>query len=354
MIPRATLAPDYSISRVIKGGWQLAGGHGAVDGEHALVDMFRFVESGLTTFDCADIYTGVEERIGVFRARYRKRHGAAALRDLQVHTKYVPDLASLPHLTRGDVEAAIDRSLARLSMEALDLVQFHWWDYDVPGCVDVAGYLADLRRAGKVRHLGATNFDVPRLRELLQAGIPLVSHQVQYSVLDHRPERGMVDLCRDHGIGLLCYGTLLGGFLSRRWLATGEPVAPFENRSLVKYGLIIQEFGGWALFQEVFDVLAHIAERRRVEPGTVAIGYVLDKPQVAAVIVGARNAAHLPATLASARFRLEEEERLEIAEAIGRGRGPTGDVYDLERLKGGQHAAIMKYGLNQAVDAGQA
>jgi aryl-alcohol dehydrogenase-like predicted oxidoreductase len=348
VIPRTTLAPGYSISRLIKGGWQLAGGHGTVDREQALADMFRFVDSGLTTFDCADIYTGVEELIGAFRERYRERHGGEALRGLQVHTKYVPDRAALPRLTRGDVETAIDRSRARLGMEALDLVQFHWWDYDVPGYVDAAGYLADLLPAGKVRHLGVTNFDVPRLRELLVAGIPLVSHQLQYSVVDHRPERGMAELCRQHGIGLLCYGTLLGGFLSRRWLGAAAPAAPLENRSLVKYALIVEEFGGWARFQDVFGVLARIAERQRVEASTVAVRFILDKPQVSAAIVGARHADHLPATLATAAFRLDEEDRLRIEAAIGQGQGPGGDVYDLERFKGGSHAAIMKYGLNQA------
>ena len=96
-------------------------------------DMIAFADAGITTFDCADIYTGVEDMIGEFRQRYRdaaRRCGAQAA--FKVHTKFVPDLDMLPRITKAYVEGVIDRSLQRLRMERLDLVQFHWWDYAVP------------------------------------------------------------------------------------------------------------------------------------------------------------------------------------------------------------------------------
>ena len=105
-MPRIAITPGYTISRVLKGGWQLAGGHGAIDRATALDDMARFVDAGITTFDCADIYTGVEELIGQFL------RGRRTGTPVQVHTKFVPDLDTLATLTRRDVEAAIDRSLA--------------------------------------------------------------------------------------------------------------------------------------------------------------------------------------------------------------------------------------------------
>ena len=173
MIPRVTLAPGYTISRIVKGGWQLAGGHGAIDHRAAIADMHAFVDAGITTFDCADIYTGVEALIGEF-IRERGRSS-----DLQIHTKYVPDRSRLAGLTAADVAGTVERSLARLGVEALDLVQFHWWDYAVPGAIDALGWLDDHRRAGRIRHLGVTNFDTPTLTALLDAGLPVVSHQVQ-------------------------------------------------------------------------------------------------------------------------------------------------------------------------------
>src|SRR5690606_30233694 len=69
-VERFELAPGYTISRLIKGGWHLAGGHGRVDRDQAIADMARFVEAGVTTFDCADHYTGVEALIGDFFAAH--------------------------------------------------------------------------------------------------------------------------------------------------------------------------------------------------------------------------------------------------------------------------------------------
>lgn len=343
MIPRTVLAPGYSISKVIKGGWHLAGDHGPVDRDRALADMAAFVEAGITAFDCADIYTGVEELIGAFRRAY-PRHA----KQLQIHTKFVPDLSELASVDRLYVEAIIDRSLLRLGVERIDLVQFHWWDYQMPRYVEIALELERLQRAGKIAHIGVTNFDVPRLRELIGAGIPILSHQLQYSLLDSRPEAGMAELCRVHDIAFLCYGTVAGGFLSDRWLGQPEPEAPFENRSLIKYKLIIDDFGGWPLFQELLACLRQIASKHATDIATVATRAMLDRPQVAAAIVGATSTAHLAAHMAIGTLVPDEDDRRALAAIMQRKSGPQGDVYALERDRDGPHGQIMKYDLNKA------
>ncbi|MDE1923015.1 MAG: aldo/keto reductase [Gammaproteobacteria bacterium] len=341
MIPRHRFADGYSISRIIKGGWHLAGGHGPVDPDRAIADMADFVEAGITTFDCADIYTGVETLIGDFRAR----HPALAA-SLQVHTKFVPDLPELAVLGARGVETVIDRSLSRLRMERLDLVQFHWWDFSVPRYVEVALELDRLRRAGKIAHIGATNFDTAHLGEIVDAGVPVMAHQVQFSLLDDRPANGMIEFCRARGIALLCYGTVAGGFLSEAWLNREPPDGPVANRSLVKYRLIIEEFGGWALFQELLAALKRIADRHGCDMATVASRAMLDHPQVGAVIVGATSAAHLPAHRRVAALRLDAADRAAIDAVTRRRHGPGGDVYELERDRDGPHGRIMKYALN--------
>jgi aryl-alcohol dehydrogenase-like predicted oxidoreductase len=342
-LPRARLTSGYTISSLLKGGWQLAGGHGHVDEAAAFGDMDRFVEAGITAFDCADIYTGVESMIG--RWLKRRPEGATAV---QVHTKYVPDLDRLRTHSRADVVSGVDRSLARLGVERLDLVQLHWWDYDVPGFVDAALWLDDLRRAGKIRHIGLTNFDQKRLLEIVDAGVPIVSHQVQYSVLDSRPATGVAALCSRAGIGLLCYGALAGGFLGKRYLGREDPAPPLENRSLVKYRLIIDEFGGWDLFQKMLATLDRIASRHGAGIGAVALRWVLDRPGVSGVIVGARNASHLDDTTAACTLALDDDDRAAIARVQSASSGPLGDTYDLERVKGGRHAAIMNYTLGNS------
>jgi len=346
LIERFELAPGYSISRLVNGGWQLSTGHrpGALDRQAVIADLRRLVDVGLTTFDCADIYLGVEELLGEL-VRDLKR--SLVSDEIQIHTKFVPDRSDLGSVDRQGVTRIIDRSLERLGVERLDLVQFHWWDYAVPRYVEVAGWLVDLQLAGKIRLLGTTNFDTPRLRELVDTGIPVAAHQVQYSVLDRRPEAAMIDFCRDHGIQLLCYGSVAGGFLSAHYLSSPEPMEPLQNRSLTKYKLIIDEFGSWELFQELLQSLAEIGRKHDVSPTTVAVRWVLERPQVAAVLMGTRNADHLAPNLGVFRFDLDEEDREILGEVLRRAEGPLGEPFSLERETEGRHAVIMKTDLNR-------
>ncbi len=335
---RVDLAPGYSISRIIKGGWQLAQGHSNVPpGAQAHADMAAFVDAGITTFDCADIYTGVEELIGSFAPR----PGQA----VQVHTKYVPDLAALDTVDLAVTRAIIERSRTRLRRPSLDLVQFHWWDYSVDRYVETGLHLEQLRREGAIRHIGVTNFDTPHLRALLDAGVGVISHQVQYSLLDRRPARSMADLVAARNIRFLCYGSVLGGFLSERWLGVAEPKGALENRSLTKYKLIIDEALGWDGFQDLLRSLRRIAERHGVTIGAIGIAWVLAQPHVAAAIVGARNTSHLDETLTALNLRLDPQEWAFLDGACGR--GIEGDLYELERDRDGPHGRIMKYNLNR-------
>jgi aryl-alcohol dehydrogenase-like predicted oxidoreductase len=216
----------------------------------------------------------------------------------------------------------------------------------VPGLVDAAGHLNRLREAGKIRHIGGTNFDAPHTRAMLSAGIPLVSMQVQYSLLDRRAAGPLAAVCGEGGMQLLCYGTVAGGFLSARWLGQPDP-SGISNRSLIKYRLIIEEFGGWDAFQALLRLLDGIARRHGVSIAAVATRWVLDQPHVAAAIVGARYAEHLADNLAVFRFALDAADRAAIADFLARHPGPQGDFYTLERDRDGPHGRIMKYELNR-------
>ncbi|HVS12975.1 MAG TPA: aldo/keto reductase [Thermoanaerobaculia bacterium] len=341
---RVELAPGYRVHRLINGCWQLAAGHGAwgLGGERAaaLRHLEALWDEGRTTFDCADIYTGVEETLGELRRRLVARSGDPE--PIQIHTKLVPDRSALPGVDRSYVERIVDRSLRRLGVERIDLVQFYWWDEEVPGCVDAVGWLDELRRAGKVRLLGVTNFCARRLQPLLDAGLPIRTAQVQYSLLDRRPHRRLETLAREHGIALLGYGSLAGGFLAERFLGAPPPPAD-ENRSQTKYRLVIEEAGGWDAYQELLRRLSAVAARHGVGMAAVAVRWVLDQPQVAAAIVGASPRGGEP--LEPLGFALDDEDR-----ALLEGAGLcelAGDVYELEREPGGRHAAIMRYDLNR-------
>lgn len=334
---RTWLAPDYEIPRLIRGGWQLAGDHGEVDAERAVHDMAAFVQAGVDAVDCADIYTGVEDIIG----RYRERDPS-----LRVHTKFVPDLAELAQVDAAYVRRINARSRQRLRLAAPDLVQFHWWDYEVPGMAQVARHLVTLQQEGLIRHLGGTNFDSVRTEQLLDAGVPLVSMQVQYSLLDRRPAGALSALCARSPVRLLCYGTLAGGLLTEAWLDAPEPDA-LTNRSHIKYKLVIEDFGGWQAFQALLRLLQSIGAKHGVGLSAVATRWVLDQPHVAAAIVGARYAAHLPAQLQVFDFALDAADRAAIEKLMSECPGPQGDTYALERDRTGRHGRIMKYNLNK-------
>jgi aryl-alcohol dehydrogenase-like predicted oxidoreductase len=345
---RIEIRPGYSISKVIKGGWHLAGGHGKIEEKKALEDMREFVKAGITTFDCADIYTGVEKLIGKFRQKYQDEFRAGDLPPIQIHTKYVPDYSALATLKKKDTEKIIERSLKRLKVERLDLVQFAWWDYQFPGYIDTALHLSELQKKGKIRYIGITNFDTQRIQELLDAGVEITTNQVQYSLLDRRVERDMTALAQKYNMPFLCYGSVAGGFFSDRYLGAPDPTQPHENRSLTKYRLIIDEFGGYDLFQELLKTLRIIANKYHVGIAEVASKYVLQKPMVAAVIVGARNTKHLNSLKKLDGFSLDDDDLKAIANITNQSKGPHGPFYELERDKTGKHGSIMKYNLNES------
>jgi len=344
---RTKISSDYNISKVIKGGWHLAGGHGNIDEQEALEDMYKFVKAGITTFDCADIYTGVEALIGKFRKKYQDAFRAGDLPPIQVHTKYVPDYNALATLKKEDVVSIIDRSLKRLQVEQLDLVQFSWWDYQFPRYIETAVHLSELQKSGKIKYIGVTNFDTQRIQEILDAGVEITTNQVQYSVLDRRVEANMTALAQKHNIPYLCYGTVAGGFLSDRYLGMPDPKQPLENRSLTKYRLIIDEFGSYDLFQELLQTLRKVADKHEVGIAEIASKYILQKPMVGAVIVGARNSKHLSSLQKLDSFNLDENDLNTISEITNRSKGPKGPFYELERDKTGKHGSIMKYNLNE-------
>ena len=341
-IERIELEEGYSISRLIKGGWHLAGGHGDVAPTQAIKDMATFVEHGITTFDCADHYTGVEELIGQFRIAYPE-----LAKNVQVHTKIVPDYDRLTTVNRQYLEGIVDRSLKRLRVEQLDLVQYYWWDPDgAPGFVEAALVLNELREAGKIARIGVTNFNTSHLRALLEANIPISTNQPQYSPIDVRPENSFIPFSLQNNISQLCYGTLAGGFLSSDWIGKPEPMESFSNRSLTKYKLIIEDFGGWDLFQQLLSCLKTIADKYDVTVPLVALRWILDRPGVAAAIVGATSTRHISENLRVFEFELTDDDNSLIDSVLKKRSGPGGDCFDLERDMTGRHGEIMRYNQN--------
>jgi aryl-alcohol dehydrogenase-like predicted oxidoreductase len=330
---RFALAPDLSICRILNGLWQVSGAHGPIDPGRAVEAMFAYHDAGFTTWDLADHYGPAEDLIGAFQRRMTAERGEARLGDTQALTKWVPPPGPM---TRRVVEEAPGVSLRRMGVDRLDLLQFHWWDYGDRRYLDALRHLADLRDAGQIRHLALTNFDTARLQVIADHGIRFVSNQVQYSLLDRRPDTRMAAWCRDHGVTLLAYGTLLGGLLSERWIGRPEPGrSDLPTASLRKYKQMIDIWGGWALFQELLAAAKRVADKHGASIANIGTSYILDRPAVAGVIVGARLgvAEHIADNAGTFDLALDPADLAALNPILARSRdlmtaiGDCGDEY---------------------------
>ncbi len=342
VMKKVELVPGYQISPVIKGGWQLSAGHSLdrkIEEESAVSDTAAFVEAGISSLDFGDIYVGVEELVGRSLKLLENRHGKEARSMVQLHTKYVPNESALANYDIKDVETIVNRSLTRLGVDQVDLVQFHWWKYEESGYMGAISELFRLKNEGKIRHVGITNFDLAHTKEFTEAGFKPASTQIQYSLLDRRAENGLSQYCLENEIGIIAFGTVAGGFISEKYLGAKEP-DQFATRSNIKYKLIIEDFGGWDLFQELLQLLSSISKNHHTDIASVSSAWSLKRPAVKAVIVGARNLDHLENNLGIPNIRFTEDELKAIDALLAQSSGPEGDVYQLERYND-RHRGII-------------
>ena len=330
---RLQFTPDLTIYRVLNGMWQVSGAHGRIDPKRAISSMFEYMDAGFTTWDLADHYGPAEDFIGEFRRQLINTRGKEALSNLQAFTKWVPRPT---RMTKQLVERNIDISLKRMDVEALDLLQFHWWDYQDSNYLDALQYMSQLQEEGKIKHLALTNFDTEHLKIITEAGIKIVSNQVQFSLIDRRPEVSMVPFCIEHNIKLFTYGTLCGGLLSQKYLGQPEPrTGELSTASLRKYKNMVDAWGGWSLFQELLSVLKEIADKYGVSIPNVAVRYILEKSAVGGVIVGARLGVseHIEDNARVFDFTFDAEDNQRINTVVERSRnlyqsiGDCGDEY---------------------------
>jgi aryl-alcohol dehydrogenase-like predicted oxidoreductase/enamine deaminase RidA (YjgF/YER057c/UK114 family) len=324
-VERCELAPGFSISRVLTGLWQVADMErdgGALDLKATAAAMVPYAEAGFTTFDMADHYGSAEEIAGLFQ----KRHGAG--KTVQLLTKWVPKPGPV---TAEAVRAAVQRSLDRLQTGCIDLLQFHAWSYADPRWLDCLFRLQELKEHGLIRHLGLTNFDTAHLRIVVHSGLDVVSNQVCFSLIDQRPQQRMTELCLEHNIKLLCYGTVAGGFLTEHWLGKPEPAwDELRTWSQMKYKRFIDATGGWSAFQHLLSALNDVARQHGVSIANVACRYILEQPAVGGIIIGARlgKSEHVRDNLRLFQFSLDETSRSAIAAAMAKLRPIPGDCGD--------------------------
>lgn len=324
---------SIEVCRVLNGMWQVAGGHGRIEHEKAIGEMVAYHDSGFTSWDLADIYGPAEDYIGDFRKKLARERGDSELAKMQAFTKFVPEPG---RMTKALAAQAIEKSRQRMGVESIDLVQFHWWDYSNPAWLDALVHLSELRDSSVVKNVGLTNFDTAHMQDMADEGLRIVSNQVQYSIIDQRPQVRMEEFCRKNNSSILAYGTVCGGLLSEKYMGRPEPGnAQLDTLSLRKYKKMVDAWGGWKLFQELLSALKAVADKHRASVANVACRYILDRPAVAGVIIGARLgiAEHRQDNARVFGLKLDSEDRERIETVTAKSRnlfeliGDCGDEY---------------------------
>jgi aryl-alcohol dehydrogenase-like predicted oxidoreductase len=304
----------FELPRLFSGLWQLSSpSWGSASQSQMMTQFMEYISNGFTAFDMADHYGDAEVIFGQMRS---------SLSDTETvfgATKYC--IFHQTTINAEVVRANITERCQRMSAEHIDLLQFHWQDYDDHQYINALRFLQQDER---VRQLGLCNFDTERLQEIVGEGIDIVTNQVQFSLIDARPRFKMGEICARHNVKLLTYGTLCGGFLADKWLGKHEPqlFGAESTPSQRKYFEMIQTWGDWDLFQTLLQVLRNVADKHDVSISNVATRWVLDFPYVGAVIVGARMGVseHMEDNLKTYGWHLDSEDQRNIEAVLEKSR----------------------------------
>jgi aryl-alcohol dehydrogenase-like predicted oxidoreductase len=269
---------------------------GDTDAEEAASQLVAFVDAGGTLVDTADIYgEGESERVlGSLLGDLVPRD------DVVVATKAVAKRTDGPFgggASRGALLTALDGSLRRLGTDHIDLWQLHAWD----ACVPLQETLAALEYAvtsGKVRYVGVSNYAGWQLATAAagaSAVAPIVSTQVEYSLLERGVDREVVPAAEHHGIGLLCWAPLGRGVLTGKY-RTGTP-ADSRGANSAYAGYVEHHRTDRAA--RIVQAVATAADGLGTSPLAVALAWVRDRPGVVAPVVGARDTGQLTGSLAA-------------------------------------------------------
>jgi 1-deoxyxylulose-5-phosphate synthase len=294
-----------------------------LDENDSIPILRRALDLGINFFDMADWYsTGRnEEVVGKNLLKMNTRD------QLVLATKVYYPMSNDPNdrgLSRKHVAASIDRSLARIGSDYVDLYVIHAFDADTP-VEETMEALHDTVRAGKVRYLGASTMYAWQFAKMnhvadMNGWTPFVNMQCQYNVLYREEEREMFPYCRDRGIALTTFSPLARGFLARD-AGTGTARTTHD---------LYQEYYGDEIDREIARRVSELAARRGVSRAHIAMAWVAGNSHRNIPIVGAAKTAQLDAAVEALGLRLDAAE-IEILEAPYRPRDEINDQNPVRR-----------------------
>jgi aryl-alcohol dehydrogenase-like predicted oxidoreductase len=305
---------DLDITAVGVGAWAIGGGGwshgwGPQDDGDSVAAIHAAVDKGINWIDTAAIY-GLghsEEAVGKALPGCSKKPYVFTKCSMVWNEKREISRS----LTGDSIRRECEASLKRLGVDAIDLYQIHWPDPD-PEVEEAWSTLADLKKEGKVRWIGVSNFSVEQLKRA-QAIAAVTSLQPPYSMLSPEIEASLFPYCAANNIGVIVYSPMKSGLLSgamTRERIAAMPDDDFRKRTAnFKEPLLTRNF-------ELVDLLRAVGERHGRTPGEVAIAWTLRRPEVTGAIVGMRSAAQVDGVAGAADFRLSESEVGEITQFL--------------------------------------
>ncbi len=264
------------------------------------------VESGVTFFDTADMYSdGLTEEISgrLLAKLFRSRD------DYVLATKVFYPMGSAPTnrgLSRKHILAAIDSSLRRLGTDYVDIYQIHRWDYDSP-IEETMEALDRVVKSGKARYIGASSMFAWQFAKAQQAAgqagtARFVSMQNHYNLVYREEEREMIPLCLDQGIGIIPWSPLARGLLGGGRLRGGKRTTARSGTDPFADDMYVDDDF------DVVDVVTSISAERGASPATIALAWLLHKPAVSAPILGATKLHHIDDAVAALDVELTGDE----------------------------------------------
>lgn len=263
------------------------------------------IEKGINFFDTANIYSlgTSEEYVGSALKKFTKRD------DVVLATKVHGRMADGPNgggLSRKAIFAEVDNSLRRLQTDYIDLYQIHRWDYGTP-IEETLEALNDIVRAGKVRYIGASAMYAWQFQKALlisekHGWAKFVSMQNHLNLIYREEEREMLPLCADAGIGVIPYSPMASGKLTRAWSEDSSARASTDQILQMKYGASAD------IDAPILARVGDVSERLGIPRSHVALAWLLQKPQVAAPIVGPTTIAHIDDAIGAIDVTLPAED----------------------------------------------
>ena len=310
---------DIQVSPIALGCWPFSGGEfwGSQDDSDSIEAVHAALEAGINFFDTAEGYVRSEEVLG--RGLNGRRHEAV------IATK-----VSAGNLQPEDLRVACERSLSALQTDHIDLYQVHWPNWDVP-LAETVGALDALQAAGKIRAYGVCNFARQDLSDMISTG-RCVSDQMPYNLVWRVIERQVLPLCRDNGIGVICYSPLAQGVLTGRYASADEVPEGLARTRHYSSERRFSEHGEPGYEAELF---AAVAEIRKIadelgEPmAAVSLAWARQQAGITSLLVGARNAGEVRRNLPSLDLTLSEDVLMQLSAATDPVKEALGENLDM-------------------------